>query len=71
MPLNLAGVLARLGEGYLLVGLLFGIWFAARGAGRLDFAATTGSAGFRLLILPGGVLLWPLLLPRFFARAAR
>jgi hypothetical protein len=46
---------------YLAAGLAFAIWFAVRGAGRLDPVAAAGSGGFRLLIVPGAALLWPLL----------
>lgn len=49
---------------YLGVGLLFALPFAARWAGRLDPAAAVGTWGFRLLILPGAMLLWPVLLYR-------
>jgi hypothetical protein len=49
---------------YLGVGLLFALPFAARWAGRLDPAAAAGTWGFRLLILPRAMLLWPLLLYR-------
>jgi hypothetical protein len=49
---------------YLGLGVLFALPFAARWAGRLDPAAAAGSWGFRLLIVPGAVLLWPLLLYR-------
>ena len=51
-------------KAYLVLGASFAIWFAARGAGRLDPVAVRGSVGFRTLILPGAVLLWPLLLLR-------
>jgi hypothetical protein len=49
---------------YLGAGFLFALGFAARGAGRLDPVATRGSPGFRILILPGATLLWPLLLAK-------
>ena len=49
---------------YLGLGVLFALPFAARWAGRLDPAAAAGSWGFRILIVPGAVLLWPLLLYR-------
>ena len=58
-------VLAAAGA-YLALGLLFAVPFAARWAGRLDSAARAGSPGFRVLIVPGAVLLWPLLLSRLF-----
>ena len=49
---------------YLGIGAVFSLPFAFRWAGRLDPAARSGSVGFRLLILPGAALLWPLLLLR-------
>jgi hypothetical protein len=51
---------------YLVAGLCFGILFVWRGAGRLEPAARDATPGFRLLILPGAVTLWPLLLYRLF-----
>jgi hypothetical protein len=57
------GVLAVAGA-YVALGLLFAVPFAARWAGRLDPAARAGTPGFRLLIVPGAVLLWPMLLTR-------
>lgn len=47
--------------GYTLVGLLFALPFLLRGAGRIDSAAGEGSRGFRLVILPGTIALWPVL----------
>jgi hypothetical protein len=55
--------------GYLVAGVLFAIPFAVRWAGRLDPAARAGTWGFRAMILPGAVLLWPLLAARL--RSAR
>ncbi len=51
-------------EGYLVAGLLFGLWFAWRGAERLDPGARSGTLGFRLLLLPGCAALWPWLVLR-------
>lgn len=61
---GLARLLIGASAVYLGVGLLFALPFAARWAGRLDPAAAAGTWGFRLLILPGATLLWPLLLYR-------
>ena len=61
---GLARLLVLISAGYLAVGALFAVPFAARWAGRLDPAAQGGSWGFRLLILPGATLLWPLLMVR-------
>jgi hypothetical protein len=46
---------------YLTCGLVFGVAFVAIGVGRLDEAAHGTSITFRLLILPGTIVFWPLL----------
>lgn len=51
---------------YLTLGLAFAAWFVPAGAARLDPAARHGSLGFRLLILPATVALWPLLVWRLW-----
>ncbi len=53
---------------YLIVGVVFAGWFGARGAGRLDPAATGSTLGFRLLLVPGALLLWPYLAFRLRGR---
>jgi hypothetical protein len=50
---------------YLVCGLAFAVPFVLVGAKRIDPHALHGSWGFRLLILPGAVALWPLLLKRW------
>jgi hypothetical protein len=54
-----------LGSVYILCGLIFAIPFALLGVKRIDPPAVHGSWGFRLLIFPGSVALWPLLLRRW------
>jgi hypothetical protein len=54
---------------YLLAGVLFAVAFLARGAGRIDPAAQGTGLGFRLIIGPGVVALWPLLLLRWMGSA--
>ncbi len=51
---------------YLAVGVLLLPWWHMRGLRRLDAAAGSGPWGFRLLISPGVVALWPWLLRRGF-----
>lgn len=46
---------------YVVAGVLFGIAFVTRLAGRIDPGARDGSWGFRLAILPGSIALWPFL----------
>lgn len=50
---------------YVALGVLFAFPFVAVGAGRIDPDARAGTWGFRALILPGSVLLWPLLARRW------
>lgn len=52
---------------YGLIGLLFALPFVLRGAGQIDEAARQGSWGFRLLILPGVIALWPRLAIKWLA----
>lgn len=59
-----AQVLLALVGGYAVVGVLFAVWFAAVGVGRIDPVAREGTWGFRLAIVPGAAALWPLLVSR-------
>lgn len=56
--------IVRLAALYLVIGVGFALPFALRWSGRLDPVATHGTAGFRLLVIPGAILLWPLLIVR-------
>jgi hypothetical protein len=53
---------------YLFCGLVFAVPFALFGVGKIDPHAAHGTWGFRLLIMPGTVLLWPLLARRWVKR---
>ncbi len=50
---------------YLAAGLLFAIPFVLVGAGRIDPHAAHASWGFRVLIIPGTMALWPMLARRW------
>lgn len=50
---------------YAAVGLVFAIAFVWKGAGKIDPAAVEGTIGFRLLIVPGTIALWPILARRW------
>jgi hypothetical protein len=65
-----AEILLTIAATYLGCGLLFGIVFVAWGLGRVDAAARGTPVGFRILIVPGIVAWWPLLLVRWL-RAVR
>lgn len=50
---------------YLSIGILVAIPFVWKGASKIDPAAVEGTRGFRILILPGAMIFWPLLLHRW------
>jgi len=62
-----AHLLAGLTGTYLAMGAVFAMVFVARGVDRIDPMARGAGWGFRALIVPGSVLLWPLLLVRWAA----
>lgn len=54
---------------YLVIGVVFGVAFAWRGAGRIDPVARHAPIVFRLLVLPGAAALWPVLGWKWIAAA--
>ena len=52
---------------YISLGVAFAIAFVTIGVSRVDSQAIGSSLGFRILIFPGSVALWPLLLRRWMA----
>jgi hypothetical protein len=50
---------------YLTCGFAFAIPFVLAGAKEIDPHAAHGSWGFRVLIIPGAMAFWPLLLKRW------
>ena len=62
---RMSTLLLLLGAVYLGLGFVFAVAFAFFGARRIDPHAAQGSWGFRLLIIPGAMALWPILLRRW------
>lgn len=60
-----AAIVVYGGMAYCLLGLVVGVPFVLRGVDRLDPAARGAPLGFRLLILPGSVALWPWLMRKW------
>ena len=58
----------KLAAVYAACGLVFAAAFVTAGVGRLDPAARGTSWGFRLLIVPGTVALWPWLTRKWASR---
>ncbi len=54
-----------LGLLYLLAGFVFAILFLSKGIAKVDTAARGSGLGFRLIIFPGTVTLWPVLLKKW------
>ena len=52
---------------YTALGVAFALAFVTVGVKRIDSQAVGSSIGFRLLILPGSVAFWPLLLRRWIS----
>lgn len=50
---------------YLAIGLLFAVIFLVRLVHTLDDAVSTSPWTFRLMIFPGCVVFWPMLLRRY------
>ena len=67
---TLTEILLGLAGLYLGIGLVFAIPFVLAGVQRIDPHARHGSWGFRLLIVPGTMALWPLLLCRWVKGAS-
>lgn len=60
MEIILSYVFASIGV-YLLLGFLFYLVFVFKWAGQLDENIKGSGIGFKLLILPGTLALWPVL----------
>ena len=50
---------------YAAVGVLFALAFVTVGVERIDHAVHGAPLGFRVLILPASVALWPLMLTKW------
>jgi hypothetical protein len=50
---------------YLLCGALFAIPFLVKGLAVIDESSRGSKLGFRIIILPGTIVFWPLLLTKW------
>jgi len=50
---------------YLFAGLVFAIPFVLKGVNKIDESAHESKWGFRIIIIPGTIVFWPLLLKRW------
>ncbi|GAB4369507.1 MAG: hypothetical protein Kow0062_03510 [Acidobacteriota bacterium] len=68
--MTLARLIVLVFEAYVAAGAILALPLLLRGLGRIDRVAAASGAGFRLMIAPSVVALWPLLLVRWL-RAGR
>jgi hypothetical protein len=52
---------------YLAAGFVFAIPFVINGVTKIDEGAIGSKWGFRLIIIPGTIVFWPLLLKKWIA----
>lgn len=50
---------------YVLIGVVIGVPFVLFGVQRIDPSAAGATPGFRAIILPGVIALWPFILKRW------
>ncbi len=67
MAETVAGWLVTAAGVYAGIGFAFALFFVTAGLARVDRTAASGTVGFRVLIFPGVVALWPLLARRWLA----
>ena len=65
-----AHLLLALLAGYLVVGAAVGVSFIVFGIGRVDPGARGAPWGFRLIVLPGVIALWPWIAARWIRSGA-
>ena len=58
-------ILVNIAAVYLLIGLIFAIIFVLRGAVKIDPNVQGTSFLFRLMLIPGATLLWPVMLKKW------
>ena len=56
---------------YLATGLLFAIPFVVKGVSKVDEGAHGATWGFRVIIIPGTIVFWPLLLKRWISASKK
>ena len=54
---------------YCLIGLIVGVAFVVKGVKKVDPVSANSGLAFRLLILPGSIALWPVLLRKWISKS--
>jgi len=53
---------------YLVLGVLFVIPFLMKGLNKVDEGANGSTIGFKIIIIPGVIVLWPVLLSKWMKK---
>lgn len=53
---------------YLGIGLLFSLWFVLAGAKKIDEGVAATPFHFKLILIPGSILIWPVLLVKILKK---
>lgn len=61
----MAVIFVNLFLGYLMIGFLFAIAFVFKGVQKVDPIVAESNWKFRLLIIPGSLALWPVMLKKW------
>jgi hypothetical protein len=69
--MNIVTIILLIAVVYVVAGFLFAIAFVTRGVTRIDEAAQGSGWGFRVIIFPGTILFWPVLLRKWIAVTKR
>lgn len=64
-------IILLLAAAYLCAGFLFAVVFVLKGVTKIDEGAIGSGWGFRLIIIPGTIVFWPLLLKKWIKIAQK
>lgn len=68
----MAELILTIGLIYLLLGVLFAIpFFLMKGLTKVDEGVHGGTIGFKIIIIPGVIVFWPLLLKKWMKKLNR
>lgn len=63
--MNIVYIILIIAAVYLVAGLVFAIPFVIKGVDKIDEGAQGSRWGFRIIIIPGTMVFWPLLLKKW------
>lgn len=69
--MNIVTIILLIAAVYLIAGLVFAIAFVTKGVSQIDEAAEESGWGFRLIIVPGTIVFWPILLKKWMSTSQK